>query len=791
MTQPPPSLPRLRVVVADENAMSARLIAQAAEDVGFECLAVVDTPEEIDPFINELQLAVVSADFGEASGGIQLAASLRDRADIPTLFVTGHSLDEIESELLTVRPVGLLRKPFGRAEIATQLLAIAESRRPQQDSLQSKLASLRGVLDGVDQPIVVSDLDQRIVHINRFAIEKLGVDLEEVQGVPFSEFWDSQDTEGRMSVTVSALRDLHGHRLGQMHAVSFAEEDLSRVDEESGLDDEMPKSRSAALDVLRELSQNPSVNKLLAPGGGVAVEAKPAPESAPAPAPGSEEAASSDGIWIRISVDLLILGSSAEAQKAFPAIQREGVFSLGDFFFSIGWSATLPKVEKWVRHGGDDFSGGDLHDGERGQWYRLSGEREGRVYVIHLESITAEKIEDLEKRRAERLEGLGLLARGFAHDFNNHLTTLTGTISLAREMHLEDAELHDLLTDAQKAASRAGNLVQQLMTFSRGGEPVRVRTSIESIIRSLLTDYRLRMPDIRFQFRRSDHEVFAKVDPSQIKRVLDNLIENAVDALPKDQGVILVGCKRVSATDLMADQGGLLSREDYFLIEVIDSGEGISAENLPKVFDPYYTTRKDRNASGIGLTVCESIAKAHGGFVRLQSKVGKGTIATFGAPLGFLTEEDHAGFAGDPPSMPEIEHKILELSMESPGRILVLEDEASIRRLIAATLRRAGYEVVETSDGADTVRLFQQARDENAPFRLVICDLTIERGLGGVEAMQAIREMDPHVRSIVSSGYSDAPAMARPREFGFTEVLPKPYAPSELKALVHRVLEDS
>ncbi len=787
MTQTSPSLPKLRVVVADENAMSARLVAQAVEDVGFECLAILGEPEEVDPFLDDIELAIVSLDFAGMSGGVKLAASLRERADIPTLFVTGHSLDEVESELLSVRPVGLLRKPFGRAEIATQILSIAEARRPQKDSLQSKLAGLRGVLDVMNQPILVSDLEQRIVYANLAAREGLGKTLQNAVGNRVDDFWESLDTEIQMDVTVSALRDLDGQKLGQMHTVALSDSKQKLSDMEPELESEMPKSRSAALDVLRELSQNPAVNRLLAPGRGALPGTRPDPEPS---RPAVAEAEDAPGIWIRISVELLILGSSLEAQRALPSIKQEGVFSLGDLFFSIGWSATLPKVEKWIRHGGDDFSGGDLHDGERGQWYRLSGEREGRVYVIRLESITTEKIQDLEKRRAERLEGLGLLARGFAHDFNNHLTTLTGTISMAREMHLEDAELHDLLTDAQKAASRAGSLVQQLMTFSRGGEPVRVRTSIESLIRSLLTDYRLRMPDIRFQFRRSDHEVFAKVDPSQIKRVLDNLIENAVDALPKDQGVILVGCKRVSATELAEDQGGELSREDYFLIEVIDSGEGISPENLSKVFDPYSTTRKDRNASGIGLTVCESIAKAHGGFVRLQSKVKKGTIASFGAPLGFLTEEDQIGVS-DLSSGFDIKPKTLELSMDSPGRILVLEDEASIRRLIAATLRRAGYEVVETSDGADTVALFRQAQDESDPFHLVICDLTIERGLGGVETMQAIRELDSHVRAIVSSGYSDAPAMARPREFGFTEVLPKPYAPSELKALVHRVLENA
>ena len=231
------------------------------------------------------------------------------------------------------------------------------------------------------------------------------------------------------------------------------------------------------------------------------------------------------------------------------------------------------------------------------------------------------------------------------------------------------------------------------------------------------------------------------------------------------------------------------------LIEVIDTGHGMSESALGRVFEPYFTMRKEDNASGIGLTVCESIAKAHGGFVQLQSKEGKGTIATFCAPLG-----QHLGAAEEKPvetsypnfSIPDLAQTPATPAASEPilvgTRILILEDDAPIRRLMAATLRRAGHEVVETKDGRETIAIYRDSMEKGEKFHLLICDLTIENGVGGVETMRQLVEMDPEVLAIVSSGYSDAPAMSSPASFGFKGVLPKPYAPSELRAAVHRML---
>lgn len=436
----------------------------------------------------------------------------------------------------------------------------------------------------------------------------------------------------------------------------------------------------------------------------------------------------------------------------------------------------------------------DFHDAKRGMWFEVRAyPTRGGVLALFTD-ITATRLEAAEEVRQHRLEGLGLLARGFAHDFNNSLTTLTGNVSLARERHPDDAELQNMLEEAQAAASRATGLVQQLMTFARGGRPIRERCRIADLIRRILTEHRLRHPEIRYQFQGTDPEVVANVDPAQIGRLVENLVQNSAAAM-SNGGVLIVRSSRIPPEAVLKIRSTHTpAEEDHLLIEVIDTGHGMSDRDLERVFEPYFTTRPENNATGIGLTVCESIAKAHGGFIQLQSKEGKGTIATFCAPLARRTDE--VAGADGAPAYPNFDIPLLATPTKSDGnepllvgtRILILEDDAPIRRLMAATLRRAGHEVVETKEGRETIAVYGEALEKGERFHLLICDLTIENGMGGVETMRRLLEIDPEILSIVSSGYSDAPAMSSPAAFGFKGVLPKPYAPTELRAAVHRIL---
>ena len=449
--------------------------------------------------------------------------------------------------------------------------------------------------------------------------------------------------------------------------------------------------------------------------------------------------------------------------------------------------------------------------------------------------------------RGQQLQGLGYLGRGFAHEFNNLLTVLIGNLSLAQDRYEGGAagapaggDEESELTAALGAAERGRRMVQQLLTFAEGGQPVRDVVRIADLARTVLSNHRESHPSIFFQFQCSEPDLKISVDRDQVSRLLENLVTNAVQAMPAGGTVIV---RLLTTTDAKVDGGQ--SGLEYLLMEVIDTGVGMDEETLKHAFDPYFTTRGQTNATGIGLTVCESIAKSHGGFLVLQSKPNRGTIATFHLPMNAATarpdifqlrdapatgamDVDNAPQFLDNPmsdaaaaadtelegvpglfaaSMPDFSapspvsvagdaasgsaDRPNEFGMANEGagrRVLVMEDDAMIRRLVVRCLGRAGYDVVETINGQDALDMHAMADAEGRRFDLILSDLTIEDGMGGIEMMQLLRQRDPKIRAIVSSGYADSPAMARPAEYGFDAVLPKPYPPRELLRSVAETL---
>lgn len=579
-----------------------------------------------------------------------------------------------------------------------------------------------------------------------------------------------------------------------------------------------PPMRDAALARAAELSRQPSFRELLGPRGSAADTAMDAFFD-----DGSEE----DDLAIDLVSPLDEIGDpvlTIDSQFRIVAANARALVFFGGAAPLIGrdfWADYDPAARD--RHA-DSFrlatendegrSRFELRDAVRDRWLEVSAYRshsaalgETPGWLALFRDITARKRAEAEAVRHHRLEGLGLLGRGFAHDFNNLLTVLIGSLDLATEPTIGDDSYREELSNATKAANDARDLVQQLLTFAQGGSPVREEARLADLIRGVLNDRRLAHPLIRYQFQSADPALRALVDRRQIARLIENLVTNAEQAMPRG-GALIARCQKWSGAEVsrLKNGSGDTESEDHLAIEIIDTGRGMSEEELEHAFDPFYTTRGGSNATGIGLTVCESIAKAHGGFIFLQSKEGRGTIATFCVPIRRiaappvtattpardnvfmprLTDAEMAAAVaeGDPAPPAREENAIF---IES-GRILILEDDDLIRRLIAVTLRRDGHEVVETADGHETVRRYREAKDSGRPFDLVLSDLTIEDGLGGVETMRQLLEIDPAVLAIVSSGYSDAPAMSRPEDYGFSAVLPKPYPPRELRSLVSEML---
>ena len=395
-------------------------------------------------------------------------------------------------------------------------------------------------------------------------------------------------------------------------------------------------------------------------------------------------------------------------------------------------------------------------------------DKDGKVIriVSTAKDITERKKMEENLLMAQKLESVGILAGGIAHDFNNLMTGILGNISLAKIYTKPGDEIFNMLTAAENACLQARNLTQQLLTFSRGGMPVKKVTSITELLKDSAR-FALTGSDVQCEFSILDDVWPVKIDTGQMSQVINNLIINAKQAMTKG------GTIKVRAENVIIDTGqGLPLKEGkYIKISVEDEGSGIPKEHLKKIFDPYFSTKE--NGSGLGLAVTYSIIEKHGGYITAESELGIGT----------------AFFIYLPASQKQIPQK--KVAEEGPlvgtGKILLMDDEEIVRNVAGEMLKHLGYAVEFAGDGAEAIELYKKARESDKPFDAVIMDLTVPGGMGGKEAINKLLEIDPHVKVIVSSGYSNDPVLAEFRKYGFTGMVTKPYNIEELSKILDRV----
>jgi PAS domain S-box-containing protein len=395
----------------------------------------------------------------------------------------------------------------------------------------------------------------------------------------------------------------------------------------------------------------------------------------------------------------------------------------------------------------------------------------GKVLMVaeHIRDITEKKKMEEEILKGQKLESLGVLAGGIAHDFNNLLTAIMGNISLAKMFADPGTKAFDRLSDAEKACERATGLTQQLLTFSKGGAPVKKTASIVQIITDS-AGFMLRGSNVKCEFTLPKDLWAADVDEGQMGQVINNLIINADQAMP-DGGVISVTAENVSIT---AADHLPIPEGRYVLISIQDQGEGISPENLSKIFDPYFTTKE--RGSGLGLATVYSIIKSHQGHLDVESTKGVGTIFRL-----YLPASEHA--------IEPVENMVPAVNMPAgTGRILVMDDEEIIREIAREILSHLGYEVEVCGDGRSALTLYQEALNSGNRYDAVIMDLTIQGGMGGKETMKALLGIDPTVKGIVSSGYSNDPILAHFRQYGFSGMVSKPYTVKELQEILQELV---
>ncbi len=388
--------------------------------------------------------------------------------------------------------------------------------------------------------------------------------------------------------------------------------------------------------------------------------------------------------------------------------------------------------------------------------------------VLVLRDVTERARLEGEILRASKLESVGILAGGIAHDFNNLLTVVMGNITLATLDSQAMASAGRWLQDAERGVMRARDLTQQLLTFARGGEPVRSAVRLPEVVKEA-ANFALHGSKVRCEFAIEEGLWTAEVDKGQIGQVVQNLVINAVQAMPEG-GVMHIAMRNQHLADAAVPQ---LEEGNYLCITLSDTGEGIRPEHLARIFDPYFTTK--HSGSGLGLATVYSIVRKHQGHIEVESEVGRGTRFRFWLPA----------VPDARPAAAEVAHAPDNLT----GRVLFMDDEELIRAMADALLRRLGFEVTCVADGQEVLRVYAEALRTGLRFDLVIMDLTVPGGLGGQEAMIELHKLDPQVKGIVSSGYSSDPVMANYKTHGFSGRVAKPYRLTDFAKAIRSVLE--
>ncbi|MDY6904615.1 MAG: PAS domain S-box protein [Thermodesulfobacteriota bacterium] len=379
------------------------------------------------------------------------------------------------------------------------------------------------------------------------------------------------------------------------------------------------------------------------------------------------------------------------------------------------------------------------------------------------ERIIAERV----LNQTQKMESISTLAGGIAHDFNNMLGVLMGNLSYALSIMRDDDDLYEILVDAMEGAKAAQALTRQLLTFARGGDPIKRTCHLNTLIQKT-AQFVTRGTSSKCRFDLAEDLWPVDIDEGQVNQAVSNIILNASQAMPEG-GIITI---RTQNREVRPENPMSLPAGRYAYLSIEDEGIGMPEKLVPHIFDPFFSTKQKGN--GLGLATTYSIVKRHHGHIMVDSHPGRGSIFNILLPSSecpFMEEQAH----------PVVGHR-------GRGKILIMDDQESVLKMIGRMLTSMGYDRVFASDGAQAVEIFKTAYNSDDPFDLVILDLTVPGGMGGVKTVQELLKIDPTVKAVVSSGYSNDPVMANFQDYGFSGVVSKPYTREELARTLDRLL---
>jgi two-component system cell cycle sensor histidine kinase/response regulator CckA len=396
--------------------------------------------------------------------------------------------------------------------------------------------------------------------------------------------------------------------------------------------------------------------------------------------------------------------------------------------------------------------------------------KDKRVWISAVRDLTEQKNMEDEILKSKNLQSVGTLANGIAHDFNNLLAAIVGNVSLAKISAPKDSKMIHYLSEAERITLMGKNLTQQLLTFSRSEDSVRKIADITPIIRDT-TEKFLSGSLVRAEYTIPTDLFPVEIDEDKIRQVIQNIVVNAKESM-SSEGTIFITCENVN----ISSQHELPIKEPHIRILIHDEGIGIPEENLSKIFDPYFTTKDmgPQKGVGLGLAICYSIIKKHKGYILVNSVPGGGTTFQIYLPA---YKQDSKATSGERKA---VNHVL--------RRILVMDDDKMILEITKELLQHMGYEVTTVSAGEEAVALYKEAMEQKHSFSAVILDLEISSGMDGKDTMQELLSVDPHVKAIISSGYLNNPIIIDFKDYGFSEILTKPYNANELDEKLRSVI---
>ncbi|HXY54202.1 MAG TPA: response regulator [Nitrospirota bacterium] len=746
------------ILVVEDGVIIADDIRSHLQKFGYDVPSIAKSGEEALMKVRNIRPDLVLMDIALRGrmDGIETAERIRSEFNIPVVYLTAFEDDRNLKRAKITEPFDYIVMPFADRDLH-KTIEMALYRHRVEGKLKESEEKFRRIVETAREGIWVLDTEDRTTYVNKRMAEMLGYREEEMIGKkPFDFLIEREQARAQQGF------ELHGVEIGEVRDFKFHRRDGSFL---WGMLSTMPIQDSEGkiigfLGLITDVTERKRAEAAL----------KESHERL---------------ITILESLDAIVYVADMETNEVlFANNYARKVF--GDIVGKVCWS-TLQEGQD----GPCGFCTNDkllTADGKpagvcawefqntfTGKWFDVRDRAilwlDGRMVRLEIATdITARKRMEEEVIKSQKLESIGILAGGIAHDFNNILTGIMGNISLVMLDRDLAEKTRQRLAGAEKSCLRAKDLTQRLLTFAKGGAPVKKISSVPSLLKDA-AGFALAGTTVKCEFILPEEDCFAEIDEGQIRQVIHNIIMNAVESMPQG-GMVKVACEKIAQR---MDDGVPLQAGDYAKITIQDSGTGISPENMPRIFDPYFTTKEKR--AGMGLATSYSIIKNHGGYITAESERRKGTTILIYLPTVMT--------ASMPPTAEDVKFTA------TGGRILVMDDEEVIRDVVGEILVHLGYEVAFAGDGAEAIRRYQEAMRASRPFHAVIMDLTIPGGMGGKEAIAKLREIDANVKAIVSSGYSNDPVMANFTEYGFSGVVTKPYKMKELGEILRRALSDT